>query len=433
MAVTMEQVEKILCQMKEEYLSNTRPWIVGFSSGKDSTCVLQLTYEMLKRLAPKDRQKTVYVLTTNTMVESPTIANRLKKLCETIQLSADKDKLPMEVRLLRPAITETFWVNVIGRGYPCPNKWFRWCTDRLKIKPMNEFILNNVKRNGEVEIILGTRKSESANRAQSMEKHKIENSKLRTHGSINGAFVYAPIEDLEESEVWDYLMHNVSGWGDDNSELFRLYKGENVEVNVIMDKNAPPTGHSRFGCWTCTVVDKDKALQCLIDEGHEEYIPLLEFRDKLKRIRDDPEWRESYRKNQRMEWFYESYYNLEKRPAVKKDSLGPFKLEKRHELLIDLLKIQSDLRKVMPEAELITPEEIDAIELAWVYEGDDISSIQNIISNLNNSDSEIDRIIDRLLLVENDMSSLSRKTGIYEKLEEVVKQYSMNKMVEDKQ
>ncbi|MDD7450993.1 MAG: phosphoadenosine phosphosulfate reductase family protein, partial [Treponema sp.] len=182
----------VIEDIREEYLNSTRPWIVGFSSGKDSTCLVQMVYQMLKTLDPSQRTKVVHILSTNTMVESPAVAIRIKKQCDMLQKAADRDGLPIDVQLLRPKITDTFWVNLIGRGYPSPNKWFRWCTSRLKIQPMDEYVLTNVKRNGEVLILLGTRKAESASRAKSMEKHEINDFKLRKHGSIKGAFVYAP-------------------------------------------------------------------------------------------------------------------------------------------------------------------------------------------------------------------------------------------------
>lgn len=420
---------EIIAEMREEYLNSTRPWIVGFSSGKDSTCLVQMIYQMLKTLKPEQRTKTVHVLSTNTMVETPAVAIRIKTQCDMIQKAADRDQLPMDVQLLRPKITDTFWVNLIGRGYPSPNKWFRWCTSRLKIKPMDDYILTNIKRNGEVLILLGTRKAESSSRAKSMEKHEIDDTKLRKHGTIKGAFVYAPLENMSDADVWSYLLDNKPGWGGDNEELYRLYSGETTEMSFIIDGRTPPSGTSRFGCWTCTVVDKDKAIQSLIDEGHDEYIPLRDFRDKLKRIRDDPEYREKYRKNQRIDQLYDEFYasksNIE-RPES--DTLGPFKMSVRHELLAELLQIQDELRKTIPDAELITPEELSAIELAWIYDGDDYSSADEFIKSRIKGKSEIDSLIDRLLIVEHDMSDVSRRIGIYGKLEKAINEYAITKL-----
>lgn len=420
----------IIKDMKKEYLKDSRPWIVGFSSGKDSTCLVQMVYQMLSSLKPKQRSKVVHILCTNTMVESPVVAMRMKRLCNDIQKAADRDDLPIDVQLLRPKITDTFWVNLIGRGYPSPNKWFRWCTSRLKIKPMDDYILTNVKRNGEVLILLGTRKAESSNRKRSMEKHEIDDFKLRKHGSIKGAFVYAPLEDMTDAEVWDYLLDNNPGWGGDNKDLYELYAGETSEISFVMDGRAPPSGTSRFGCWTCTLVDKDKAIQSVIDEGHPEYIPMREFRDKLKRIRDDPKYREPYRKNQRLAQLYDEFYAEKTRGGkrIGSDSLGPFTLKTRHELLAELLDIQEELRKTVPEIELITPEEISAIELAWIYDGDNREDVGELIQSKTGGKDQMDILIDSLLAVENDMSDVSRRIGIYGKLEKAVKEFTITQL-----
>lgn len=422
--------QKLIIQdLREEYINSTRPWIIGFSSGKDSTCLLQMVYEMLLSLKPEQRTHVVHVLSTNTMVESPAVAIRMKKNCEKIQAAADRDNIPLDVQLLRPKITDTFWVNLIGRGYPSPNKWFRWCTSRLKIKPMDEYVLTNVKRNGEVLVLLGTRKAESSNRAKSLEKHQLEDMKLRKHGSIKGAFVYAPLENMTDQDVWDYLLSNNPGWGGTNEELYKLYAGETAEISFIMDGRAPPSGTSRFGCWTCTVVEKDKAIQCLIDEGHDEYIPLREFRNKLKTIRDDPNCREKYRKNQRLDKLYEEFYAIKTlgEERTGNEALGPFTMKVRHELLFELLSIQEKLREKVPEAELITPEEISAIKLAWIYDGDDESSIDSLLQDFGDK-SSIDSLTESLLAVEKDMSDVSRRIGIYGKLEKAVTEYSITQL-----
>jgi len=424
----------VLTAIKKQYLSDSRPWVVGFSGGKDSTCTLQLIYEMLLSLKPKDRIKTVHVLSSDTLVESPIISKRQKKICKMISEAAQRDDVPLVVELLRPEITDTFWVNLIGRGYPSPNKWFRWCTDRLKIKPMNNYILRHIERNGEVLIILGARKSESASRSQTMDKHEIDNFNLRKHGSINGAFVYTPIEDLTEKEVWDYLLKTPSPWGDDNASLRKMYQKKDEEISFIIDEKSPPSGHSRFGCWTCTVVDVDKALISLIEDDHPEYQSLLEFRNHLKKIRDDEKYRDKYRKNQRIDKFIAEYNGKVADRAVRNghEMMGPFTLETRHELLKQLLAIQSDLRKKEPDVELISPEEIKAIELLWIYDGDLVESIEQVTQKKVDQTDSIDKLIDRLLIVENDMSDMSRRVGVFKKLEQVIYEYTMREMLKER-
>ncbi|WP_237775174.1 hypothetical protein [Clostridioides difficile] len=47
-------LENLYDEMQAVYLNDDRPWIIGYSSGKDSSCVVELTFRMLKRL-PKEK------------------------------------------------------------------------------------------------------------------------------------------------------------------------------------------------------------------------------------------------------------------------------------------------------------------------------------------------------------------------------------------
>lgn len=414
------------------YLSDNRPWVVGFSGGKDSTCVLQMVYHMLLSLSNEEIHKEVHVLSSDTLVEAPIIIKRQKDVCRQISESATRDGIPLNVQLLRPEINETFWVNLIGKGYPSPNKWFRWCTDRLKIKPMSKYIFEKIKENGEVIILLGARKSESASRSQTMSKYEIEDFKLRRHGTISGALIHTPIEEFSEEDVWDYLISRESPWGADNQELKNLYrKNDDEEISFIVDEASPPSGHSRFGCWTCTVVDKDRAIESLIEDGYVYYSLLNDFREKLKEYRDDPGRREPYRKNQRKSKFIADMVGkeLERSEHRGHKVLGPFNFKTRHELLIELLEIQEKLKvESGQEIQLISPEEIRAIEMMWIYEGDDITCIQDVVGDKVRNDGN-DALIERLLIVEADRSKNSRNAGLYKRLDQVIDEHLTREMV----
>ena len=443
----MDKFTKIINETRSLYLNDKRPWVIGYSGGKDSTCLTQLVYNMLKNLPPNKRDKEITILSSNTLVESPFILDRMNNSYEKIKDQVKKDNLPIKIALLKPELNDTFWVNLIGRGYPSPNKWFRWCTDRLKIKPMNKFIKNEVAKNGEVIILLGARKSESSSRAQTLNKYKIKNSKLKRNETVPNAFIYTPIEDFEFTDVWEYLLENESPWGDDNHELARLYKRVNGECPLVIDSTTPACGGSRFGCWTCTVVSRDRAIEGLIEDGEKWLQPLLDFRNWIKDIRDDPSMREPLRKGEKDKKLVLEFFGKEFKPMEKKGHkvLGPFTFEARHEILIKLLKIQKDIRD--KDVALITPEEIDAIVNIWIYEGDDVSEILKILNNedqyLQAKDDlyyydVLDKIskkhdipsdlIERLLVAEKDFSKLSRRMGIYNKLEKILESYTTEKI-----
>lgn len=437
---------KILMEMKKLYLNDKRPWIVGFSGGKDSTCVTQLVFYMLMELPAEKRNKIVHITSSNTLVESPLIDKRVENSLLKMEKGSAELNLPIKVKRLRPTLDDTFWVNLIGRGYPSPNRWFRWCTDRLKIRPATRYILEQVKQNGEVIILLGARKSESATRAHTLGKYAIPNFKLRMHASIPGAFVYTPIENLRSKEVWSYLLKVPSPWGDDYKELKKVYGKTDAEYPFVIDTTAPPSGRTRFGCWVCTLVERDRAIEGLIANGEKWLKPLLELRNWIKQIRDDPSKREEIRRNEKKKRAIFKRLGRKFKPEEHRGHkvLGPFTLETRHEILRRLIRTQRMVRK--RGLHLITPEELKAIEILWTYDGDNPRSMKNILRSSNYGELQkapvitrrlenevyLQKIceqckvpvqfIERLLTVEEDFSTLSKKKDIYSRLEKVVEE-----------
>ena len=121
------------------YTSDEIPWVIGYSGGKDSTAALQLVWLALAQLPPEQRQKPVFVISTDTLVENPIVALWVSKSLEKMGAEAEKQGLPLSSHRLTPEPANTFWVNLIGRGYPAPRPNFGWCTERLKIYAVNAF------------------------------------------------------------------------------------------------------------------------------------------------------------------------------------------------------------------------------------------------------------------------------------------------------
>ncbi len=70
----------------------------------------------------------------------------------------------------------------------------------------------------------------------------------------------------------------------------------NVQL-LVTDKNHTSCGQSRFGCWTCTVVKKDKSMSALIKNGFGWLSPLLELRQSMMDERNKSENRKTTRRN----------------------------------------------------------------------------------------------------------------------------------------
>lgn len=286
-------VKKVKNDIKEIYLMNDLPWVIGYSGGKDSTCTTQIIIETIQEMKREGHKltKPIYIISADTLVENPMIVNTIHMSINNINLIAKKESLPLSAHIIRPEYNNSFWSNLIGRGYPCPNQTFRWCTDRMKINPANKFITKIVDEYGEVIMILGVRDGESNSRDRVLEKHTIEGRKLMRHTTMANAYVFAPIRSFTIDDVWAYLLSNISPWGQNNLDLYRLYlESSEDDYEMIFDeeqKRKRIGGNSRFGCWICTVVSKDKSLTAFIEKGEEWLIPLRDFRDWLYTIRDD--------------------------------------------------------------------------------------------------------------------------------------------------
>lgn len=76
-----------ISDLRRRYLASKKAWVVTFSGGKDSTCVLQLVYEMLLSLPPHLRRPT-FAIASNTLVEAPHIDRFLHSVIDSINAHA---------------------------------------------------------------------------------------------------------------------------------------------------------------------------------------------------------------------------------------------------------------------------------------------------------------------------------------------------------
>lgn len=226
-SLTREDIRSVIEIIKELYLEDMLPWICGYSGGKDSTAIVQLVWYALQELPTEKLKKTVHVISTDTLVESPVVAIWATESLKKMDQTAKQQGLPIVSHRLTPTTTNTFWVNLIGRGYPYPRRDFRWCTGRLKIDASNRFIQSILDAESEAILVLGSRKAESATRRAVLEEY--EKKRYRAHLSPNGSFsnsyVFTPIENWSNDNVWQYLVQFPNPWGHSNKDLLAMYSG----------------------------------------------------------------------------------------------------------------------------------------------------------------------------------------------------------------
>lgn len=338
-ATAYQDIKKSLRQL---YLDDNRPWLVGFSGGKDSTMLASLVFDAALSLPPAERTKPISVVCTDTRVEIPAIVEMVAGTLRQMQRCSQQNDINIDVNLLKPTTEESFWVNIIGRGYPPPNRVFRWCTQRMKINPVNSFVQQRLGHWGEAILHLGARREESATRAQTMAGRETRNALCR-HPDLPRVWVSNPIQFLTTEEVWAYLLQKPNPWGGDNRALYKLYaSASNGECPIQIDTSTPSCGNSRFGCWTCTVVERDKSSEGLLASGDERMEKLIEFRETLLFYRDPANGK---RDNRRMNG---------------NDGPGPLLISARRELLKQLLALQEEVG-----LQLISPEELLLIQQMW--------------------------------------------------------------------
>jgi DNA sulfur modification protein DndC len=367
--IRSKRISHVIDEITDQYMfagDLHRPWIIGFSGGKDSTILLTLVWIALRRIredvsTPFQLKRPVYVVCNDTMVENPIITAYVDDVLTKIETAARDQDLPFFVKKTTPKLDESFWLNVIGKGYPVPNNTFRWCTDKLKIKPTSAFLHEQIDEKGEAIVLLGTRYEESKTRERSMKKYEQKGSRLSKHTTDANTYVYAPIKDLMLEEVWYVINAVESPWDFDNNILYQIYADASADdyecPTVVTDKEHKSCGQSRFGCWTCTVVKEDKSMKGLINKGQEWMAPLFKFRNDLVEGRNVSENRSGKRRGGMIAITEEGH---------NQGSYAPHYMAK---LLRELLEIQKEVQKTHPEVTLITNQELIAIQVTWNRDG----------------------------------------------------------------
>lgn len=466
-----------IADVQRVYLADKRPWVIGYSGGKDSSAVMSLVYMALQGLDKEQRTKPIFVVSSDTLVETPVVVNHISNSLEAIGKGAKLDQLPITVHKVTPKTEATFWVNLLGKGYPAPTRSFRWCTERMKIDPVSDFIKETVSKYDEVIVVLGSRSQESASRAQVIAKHKIDGSRLARHTTLANAFIYTPIDTWGVDDVWkilrmcslesketaygikniwrdDYELEWENPWGSKNLTLWNLYKDSSGqgECPMVIDETTPSCGNSRFGCWTCTVVTRDRAMESLILNGETWMEPLLKFRDLLAQT-SVPENKDIYRNYKRRSGkvSYQYAKDGEDINVERKHVPGPYWLKYRQEWLQQLLQLDKQFKKEGREIELITVPELHAIRQHWLRDPnepdwndslpqifrevygynldwviDDSASFGKVEARLVNDLSQefnvSPEMVMKLIEMEVSLDGLSRRIGVFDKLASILKQ-----------
>ena len=471
------QLHNFVADTQRVYLADKRPWVLGYSGGKDSSAVMTLIYFALLGLKPEDRHKPVFVVASDTLVETPMVVDHVDRSLRLIEEGAKREGLPITSHKVVPKSNNTFWANLLGKGYPAPTRNFRWCTERMKIDPVSSFIKERVSEYDEVIVVLGSRSQESASRAQVIKKHKIDGSDLAVHTTLSNAFIYTPIDTWSVDDVWKILrlchlkteetpygiknkwfdkydLEWENPWGGKNLVLWNLYKDSSGqgECPMVIDETTPSCGNSRFGCWTCTVVTRDRAMESLIQNGEQWMTPLLKYRNILSRS-TSPKLKKKYRNHIRRDGRLAFKTLKEDKERVLTDdyTTGPYKLKYRQHAMRLLLNIQKQFNDQGRDVEVITVEELHAVRHEWLNDPnepdwddslpgivfdalgvkldwtiDDSNQFSltegQLLNDIAPKHGVSPHMIKKLIDIETAMSGLARRTGIFNRIGRLIQQ-----------
>ena len=296
-------------------------WIVTFSGGKDSTLTALLATDYLARMQSPPQLTVVY---SDTLLEVPQMRHAAGSFLRYLEVLAKEDQLPIRALIVQPELSNRFWVRMIGRGYPPPKPKFRWCTHRLKILPASPI----VKTQTPTAVLTGVRYGESAKRtgrllATCATGGECGQDYWAQKGPKGSNITYfAPIINWPTCKVWDFLHFVAPQAGWPTQSVYNLYGDSNL----------------RFGCWTCTLVTRDKTVEALIQRNPRSPLQAMhEFR----------------------QYFYEESTKRRNR-WMRSGHLGPLNMTFRRTLLEKLLKLQRDTNM-----SLISDEEIAEIRRLW--------------------------------------------------------------------
>jgi len=313
-----------------------RDWVIAYSGGKDSTAALKIFLNAARLAGCQDQS--ISVIYCDTGVENPVLDVFAKSALRRLSQELPQEFPNAKVEVLTAPVAERFFVRVIGRGYAPPSNRFRWCTKGLRILPVQRYLKSERASSA---VVLGLRYGESAQRDRSLNGSSGQNLLWQKQKEGTARDLLLPIIDFGLEEVWLAAQALEFPAAIDTFGLEELYRGASEECPMIRSPLAPPCASGRFGCWTCTVVRRDKSAEAMIKSGSVWLEPYLEFRNWLQNFREERSLRWPVRRNGA-------------------NGPGPFSLEGRRRILRQLELLEAEV-----DRELVSHDELHQIRVLW--------------------------------------------------------------------
>jgi DNA sulfur modification protein DndC len=270
-------------RIKDAHFSLTRlleqgrsTWAVMCSGGKDSTATASIALLFAAQYPKLVRE--IFLIHADTGVENPAVLEAYERFWLSARDFADRRSINLYAVDVEPEPERRFFAQMLVKGLPPPNPKFRWCTRDLKIRPAAAWLRQHTDPT-QTAILVGLRFGESEARDQRLMTSCSRGAECG-HGSWldkqrpNSFQIVSPIASWRTCHVWDFLRFEAPQHGLETAHLFDLYSNADF---------------SRFGCWTCTLVERDNSMLNLISKPQYQHLaPLLWFHERLARLQHDP-------------------------------------------------------------------------------------------------------------------------------------------------
>lgn len=263
-------------------------WELGFSGGKDSIALLHLLTVFVKHSikAGYPLPKSIFVIYGDTLLDIPHLREIALEVLRNIEVYSQEELGGIiKPKILTPLENQDFFSMMIDKGYPPPHHKFRWCVSRLKINPVISFLS---QFNGNLVMLTGERADESVSRSRIM-NNRICGELGVLQRDKNGNIIATPLKDWTKDDVFAFLASSKQPWNDqDYSYILDAYGTDELRARCACGLSP----NVRYGCWVCTVIKRDKALEHLSRKGDREAKVLLAAKEAIRKIGLMPQFRE---------------------------------------------------------------------------------------------------------------------------------------------
>jgi 3'-phosphoadenosine 5'-phosphosulfate sulfotransferase (PAPS reductase)/FAD synthetase len=380
-------------------------FVVGTSTGKDSSMMVGWFIEWMDSRKDAGRPTPeVLMVSADTRAEMPGMSERVVREMALLDAYGKKQGFNLSTNITEPEVDDRLLVELVGNGRPLPelgriadptmNPIGSWCADRVKHKPIAASMKKLMEKKRPLVYLLGVRSDESTMRAKSIEKTgsglPYGISRLGSH-AIDKAVALTPIVDIPNWGPWYWAQVELAPWNAlSGLELQRIYDlaaddgdraadiGECGLRSVAGGGGLTATCKNldglRMGCFYC-LKSVNRTLHNMVRrEGREkaaegkqsELAPLAKFDLYLKNLHKRRDIRSKMRDN-----FGFDHFNF-----IDKSLL----FRERYFILMAALRAEYERRQAIRAnygtewkkhipSPIITKEEMDAIERAWIRVG----------------------------------------------------------------